>query len=439
MKSDRIHLKAPQAWINDPNGFIYYKGMYHLFYQHFPYAPEWGTMHWGHAVSKNLVDWEHQGIALFPTRYEDQNGCFSGCAVEEHGQMYIYYTGVHYLEPDPANIHRCKNSHFESSQMMIVSRDGYVFDNFHGKQVIVPPVTDKTIGHIADTRDPKVWRGKNGWYMVLGSRNENGKGKLLFYKSEDLKTWSFVNDLTEDAALGWMWECPDYFETEGGNVLMLSVMGLLKDPGLEENHTVCCLADFEEETCTMKMDEKWQFFDYGLDLYAPQSTADENGRRVLTAWARMPEPVDGAWNGMFCIPRVVSVEHGHIYFRVHPNVERMYQRPIASPAEADEAGYKISIRLMEGETLDVGGYRIFRRDGRIHTDRTAVLTNPEKYRTEFSTPDVRDGEQSEIYVDRNLVEVFINHGEYAITNVVYGLGDEIFCDSPEKMELYTLQ
>lgn len=158
---------------------------------------------------------------------------------------------------------------------MIVSGDGYVFDNFHGKQVIVPPVTDKTIGHIADTRDPKVWRGKNGWYMVLGSRNENGQGKLLFYKRE----------------------CPDYFETEGGNVLMLSVMGLLKDPGLEENHTVCCLADFEEETCTMKMDEKWQFFDYGLDLYAPQSTADENGRRVLTAWARMPEPVDGVWSG----------------------------------------------------------------------------------------------------------------------------------------------
>lgn len=117
----------------------------------------------------------------------------------------------------------------------------------------------------------------------------------------------------------------------------------------------------------------------------------------------------------------------------------MYQRPIASPAQADEAGYKINIRLMEGETLDVGGYRIFRRDGRIHTDRTAVFTNPEKYRTEFSTPDVRDGEQLEIYVDRNLVEVFVNHGEYVITNVVYGLGDEIRCDSPEKMELYTLQ
>ena len=64
---DLVHVKAPGNWINDPNGFIYYKGKYHLFFQHFPYAPEWGTMHWGHTVSEDLVHWEYQGIALFPT------------------------------------------------------------------------------------------------------------------------------------------------------------------------------------------------------------------------------------------------------------------------------------------------------------------------------------------------------------------------------------
>ena len=104
MNKDIIHLKAPGNWINDPNGFIYYKGNYHLFYQYFPYAPSWGTMHWGHAVSKDLVSWEHLGVALFPTKYEDQNGCFSGSAVEYDGKMYLYYTGVHYNKPDPNNI-----------------------------------------------------------------------------------------------------------------------------------------------------------------------------------------------------------------------------------------------------------------------------------------------------------------------------------------------
>ena len=105
MKKAKIHFKPSGNWMNDPNGFLYYQGKYHLFYQHFPYAPVWGTMHWGHAVSEDLVNWEHQDVALFPTKYEDQNGCFSGSAVEHDGRMYLYYTGVHYNAVDRDNIH----------------------------------------------------------------------------------------------------------------------------------------------------------------------------------------------------------------------------------------------------------------------------------------------------------------------------------------------
>lgn len=76
MIRDTLRLKAPGNWINDPNGFIYYGGKYHLFYQYFPYMPEWGTMHWGHAVSEDLVHWEHLGVALFPSKDYDRNGVF---------------------------------------------------------------------------------------------------------------------------------------------------------------------------------------------------------------------------------------------------------------------------------------------------------------------------------------------------------------------------
>ena len=89
-----LHLKAPGDWINDPNGFVYYKGKYHLFYQYFPCAPVWGTMHWGHAVSDDLVHWRHLGIALFPTKSYDRNGIFSGSALEIDGRMMLYYTAV---------------------------------------------------------------------------------------------------------------------------------------------------------------------------------------------------------------------------------------------------------------------------------------------------------------------------------------------------------
>ena len=132
-----IHLRPPRGWINDPNGFIYYKGEYHLFYQHFPYAPRWGRMHWGHAVSRNLTDWKHLDIALFPTKTDDCDGCFSGSAVEKDGKMHILYTGVRYDTPDPENTNCCIDDKFTAAQLHISSEDGYPFDNFNGKKTAI--------------------------------------------------------------------------------------------------------------------------------------------------------------------------------------------------------------------------------------------------------------------------------------------------------------
>ncbi|WWR14840.1 glycoside hydrolase family 32 protein [Lachnospiraceae bacterium JLR.KK008] len=437
MRRDKVHLKAPGNWINDPNGFIYYKGCYHLFYQYFPYAPIWGTMHWGHAVSKDLVNWEHKGIALFPSKYGDQNGCFSGSAVEHEGRLYLYYTGIHYETPDPDNIHVCLEDRFEACQMLLVSDDGETFDNFFRKTVVIPPVCDRRIGDRTDTRDPKVWRGSGGWYMVVGSKTEEGQGKLLFYKSADLLQWSLSGSVSKPG-LGRMWECPDYFETEGGGVLMFSPMGFLKDGRQKEEQAICMRAVFDEETCDMDISDHWQYIDYGLDLYAAQSTTDAQGRRVMVAWMRMPEAVNGAWIGMYCIPRVVEVSNGHIYFRVHPDVDQAYSRRIASVQEAEGAGYRLSLEIEDGETVNVGGYLIRRQGTRITTDRSSVFAGCCGYRLRFETPDVKDGWHLDIYAERNLIEVFVNHGEYVISNVVYGLSDELQGTDGRKWELYAV-
>lgn len=158
--------------------------------------------------------------------------------------------------------------------------------------------------------------------------------------------------------------------------------------------------EFEEETCTMKMSDFYQFIDYGLDLYAPQSTVDRDGRCVVVAWARMPEAADRRtgekWCGIFCLPRVVEVKKNHrkkehIYFRVHPEIEKQYSRKIDSPAQAHEAGYRVSLDLQEGEAVDIGGFRIFRKSGRVCTDRSAVFCRTGSIWTQFSTPEVRDG------------------------------------------------
>lgn len=438
MKKAKIHFKPSGNWMNDPNGFLYYQGKYHLFYQHFPYAPVWGTMHWGHAVSEDLVNWEHQDVALFPTKYEDQNGCFSGSAVEHDGRMYLYYTGVHYNAVDRDNIHLCPGQQFEACQMMISSDDGFHFDNFKDKTVIIPCMGEGENGDRTHTRDPKVWRGENAWYMLIGSKDSDGNGQLLIYKSENLTDWEFANYVPGRNGFGQMWECPDYFETEGGKVLVISPMQLMRDGKKDADQTICMLVDFEEDTCEMRLPGSYEFIDQGLDLYAAQSTEDAQGRRVMLAWLRMPEAVDGAWSGMCCIPRVVEVKDRHVYFRVHPDIERQFTRRIASPAEADEAGYRVSLDLEDGESIGIGGYWIFRRGCHICTDRTGVFAGHDDYRMQFMTPELKDGCHLDIYVDRNLVEVYVNRGEYVVSNAVYGLGDEIKVDAKAVPQIDTL-
>ena len=95
-----FHVCAPIGWINDPNGFSVYKGEYHLFYQYYPYAKVWGPMHWGHSVSKDLVNWKNMPAALAPDKDYDHAGCFSGSALEYNGQHVLLYTGVEEKETE---------------------------------------------------------------------------------------------------------------------------------------------------------------------------------------------------------------------------------------------------------------------------------------------------------------------------------------------------
>ena len=439
MKRQTLHLKAPDNWVNDPNGFIYYKGYYHLFFQYFPYGPRWGTMHWGHAVSKDLVTWEHKGLALYPTTRADQNGCFSGSAIEEDGKLYLVYTGVRYEVVNPDDPHTCLDEQFESSQLMISSEDGFHFDNEHDKEVIIPPVTDAAIGDRTHTRDPKIWCGKDAWYLVLGSTIKEEYGEVLFYRSEDLHTWSYVNKSYKGPDYGWMWECPDYFRTEGGDVLLLSAMGLLKNGEKEKNQSICFSVTFDEASCRMDIPDQYQYLDYGLDLYAPQTTLDKDGRRIMTAWVRMPKVTEDGWIGMFCSPRVVGVKDGHICFEMHPNIRNAFSKSIRDVRDASQDGYMAAFDLEDGETVDIGGFSISRKGDCIVTDRSAVYPSFEGAHLVSETPAINGSCHLEVLVDPNLIEVYINNGKYVISNAVYDLKKEIRCREGKNICLSTTE
>lgn len=424
-----LHLKAPGNWMNDPNGFIYYQGRYHLFYQCFPYAPMWGTMHWGHAVSEDLVHWEHLDIALFPTKSYDCNGAFSGSALEKDGRLQLYYSAVRYLAMNEENIHIAPEDRYETCQAMVTSEDGVHFDNWNGKKQIIPVLRDDRIADAAHTRDPKVWYENGNYYMILGSTVREEKGRAVFFQSRDAEYWEYAAQYRHEG-FGRILECPDLFRLGDGYAFVGSAMYVEEAEKGYEHHAFAAMAEFDPETCTMEITSKLQYVDYGMDLYAPQTNVDREGRRVLIGWIRMPEAVkeEGKkdWIGMMSLPRVIEAVDGHIYFRVHPEVEKYFTKEKEDKGHLDgENPCRIKATLEEGECLDIGGYRIWVEDGYVKTDRCRVSCGTKGWAAVCSTPKCPKHCSLDIFIEPNLIEIFINEGEYVISNVVYGLGNRI--------------
>ena len=444
MARPKIHLTAPKNWINDPNGFIYYNGEYHLYYQYFPYECKWGTMHWGHATSKDLLMWEHYPIALYPTKEYDQNGCFSGTAMIENDELHLYYTGIKYDKFREGNIHApYDNYSFEASQAKIVSKDGYTFNNYEDKKLIIPPILDESLGHRTHTRDPKVWKYKDRYSMALGSKfkqesNDKFTGEVLFYTSNDGEQWTYKNRCYDDT-IGDMWECPDLFEVDGRYVLVMSPENIIADDINYTNNSVYSIVDFDEETCEMKLINNQKFLDEGLDLYAPQTTLDEFGNRVLIGWMRMPLTFDGEdWIGMMSLPRVINIRDNEVYFSVPEYIDKLFNKEVKlSEFDINEV-YKLDVTLNKDSILNIGGYKISIIDDSIVADRTEVFPDIKRKGRVFKSSKLNERYDLSIYIDNGIIEMFINDGKYVISNIVYGLKSKIELNNIETIKLLKL-
>lgn len=197
------------------------------------------------------------------------------------------------------------------------------------------------------------------------------------------------------------------------------------------DQAVWALAEFDPRTCELKLPDTHSYVDYGLDLYAPQTTLDAEGRRVMISWMRMPMAVTDstdrpAWNGMMSSARVVEEKEGHLYFHMHPQVDA-YLSAETTAEEAAESGkvFRIRTDLSEGETLNIGGYVISRSEGKIVGDRSAVLEGCDEVRTVDATPVIEGAAQLDILVNDHLIEIFVNDGQYVLSHVVYGKSKKI--------------
>lgn len=300
-----FHFSPPVGWLNDPNGFCFFDGKYHLFYQHNPYSSHWGKMHWGHADSADLISWHNLPIALFPdTKNDNFFGCFSGSAIEKNGKLYLMYTGVPFLK---------------QHQVLAESIDALTFIK-HEKPVISsenrPPLCGKF-----SFRDPKIIEKNGGYFACIGAAYGKGR-QIALYSSIDLSDWKFVGSLIkEQEKTNGIFECPDLIEFADTDLLIYSIM-YTETRGMEYQNihsSVYLLGKTDWQNGVFTPSDAQKELDSGCDFYAPQTTKTPDGRTVMIAWMQNwlrsnPTSYLGhGWAGAMTLPRELQIQNGVLF------------------------------------------------------------------------------------------------------------------------------
>ena len=423
MWKNKFHISPDKGLLNDPNGLIFYKNEYHVFYQYNPDDCEHKNKHWAHLKSKNLVDWKEFSIVLSPTDWFDKDGCYSGSAIEKDGKLYLMYTG------------NVKNKDIrESYQCLAVSEDGINFKK------LGPVIHNDDIpeGYTRHFRDPKLFKKNGKFYVVLGAQRENLTGTILLYSSEDLFTWKFEQEIIK-GEFGYMCECPDYYEVNKQGVLIFSPQGLTADGILYNNRyqSGYILRNIKET-------EKNNFIelDRGFEFYAPQSFIGKGGERIMFGWMGMPEElehpsVEEGWIHSLTLPRIIEIENNKLYQRPHTNLQKLRKNKIT--IENLEVNGKVNL-----EKFNIKGitYEIILKLEELNSDLILNIRAGENNKTvlkyEYKNKlFILDREKSgrgykgirkcvldtlkeiRIFSDTSSIEVYLNNGEEVFTANIY--------------------
>ena len=437
----RYHFTPPANWMNDPNGIIKWDGKYHLFYQHNPYAAVWDNMHWGHAVSDDLVHWADLPIALSPTPGDpDEDGCWSGCTVNNDGVPTILYTGVQGDWALPHNQRVCLASG---------TNDLVLWEKHAGNPVIARPPDGLDI---TGFRDPFVWREEDGWYMAIGAGVQDVGGAVLLYRSNDLVSWEYLHPLCvgdkHDMTTLWtgsVWEVPQLHCLGDKHVLIATVWD--NDP----LYSVYFTGSYHNHRFVPETVKKLDFGD--RHFYAAHTIIDSQGRHIMWGFigeGRSTEAQQAAgWSGVMALPRELALRgDGKLAIRPVPEIESLRREhnrytdidlpndssdfvldlrgetlEIAAeinPANAEECGIKVRCSP-DGKEETVVFYDAARKRLGVDRRRSTLVQNGKNF------PDVQEGAfelspgeplRLRVFVDCSVIEVYAN--DYAcITSRTY--------------------
>ena len=444
----QFHLLPARNWMNDPNGPIFWKGHYHMFFQYNPHAAVWGDMHWDHAISPDMIHWHHLPVALAPTPGgPDSEGCFTGTCILHNGSPTLIYTGVQNMPPERIEAEatiRDGHNNFKETQLYATSSDPELrtWTKRPTPVIPAPPPGMKVTGF----RDPAPWREPalypDGWLMAVGSGTKEHGGCVLLYKSKDLQTWEYLHpvigsaktgsDATNPVDSGDMWECPDLFPLGNKHVLIYSTQGKVfwKTGAMSASDLL-----FHEEQSGL--------LDYG-SFYAPKTQLDKQGNRILWGWIQETRPEAefsaSGWAGLISLPRVLTIgPDGRLRITVAPIAEKLRQHEQKLELKPQKtAGELQSSQTLKGACgeilcqLKIGQtpFTLDLLDTKLHTEApkdptTAVASqvsllsiryshaNPKELVVDQQRVPINlnssDPLELRIYIDGSVIELFVNN------------------------------
>lgn len=282
-----FHVAAPAQWMNDPNGPIFHKGYYHLFYQLHPYSDSDGTKYWGHVRSRDLVKWEPLPIALAPSNDKGEEAIWSGsCTLNGLGQPMIFYTSI-----------GLGKSAFDHAQQWAATSDDEMI--YWKKSALNPVLSEALHGttKVYDWRDPFVFHDGRKTFLVAGGHlAKQGHAAVNIYEAQnpELTQWRYRGVLFEIPGAPTA-ECPNFFNLGKQWVLFVSPYGKVQ----------YFIGDFDAQSCRFTA-RTGGFLDYGPNFYAPNTMLLDNGGRLVWGWVT-GFPGGHGWNGCLTVPRRLSI------------------------------------------------------------------------------------------------------------------------------------
>lgn len=433
-----VYHFAPQwGWMNDPNGMVYKDGEYHLFYQYNPYGSRWGNMNWGHAISRDLVSWEHMPVAISP---DGLGTIFSGSAVVDKDNTAGFGANAIVAFYTQASARQMQSIAYSTD-------NGRTFKKYAGNPVLT--------GDVADFRDPKVsWHeGTHKWILTLAVGQE-----IRFYSSPNLKDWTYESNFGEgQGSHGGVWECPDLFELPvAGTSQKKWVLIVNINPGgpFGGSATQYFVGSFDGHKFVNESPKATKWMDFGKDHYATVTWSNAPQNRVIALawmsnWQYANEVPTMQYRSSNSVPRDLRlfVKDGETYLQSAPSPELLALRKDKVMSKSFSVGkaytidqlmsdnkgtYEItmtvrqkkqgnlSMRLMneQGEEIEYS-LDMAKRELTCIRDKSGVAG----FSKDFITPTVTqvDGGdlQLRFLVDRSSVEAFVNDGRFVMTNLVF--------------------